>query len=280
MSRKFLAVMLASVLGAAGVLAMTEHRSATTTATQANAPVPITDTAYAAESGGYSEAYLGDFKSGYADGFNAGVSGYSFPDDSSMTSNARGYLDGYSQGFTDGQSQQATLRNRLCDQASAAVISSAPAVYGQPSRYARSTRTATTRTLGDRAYNNNYNYNPAPRENLGIGSTARKALLIAGGAGAGAGLGGAIGGGKGALIGALVGGGTGTVLAVKKKPSRAFNRRVSKKSLLTKTAIGAGAGVLVGALAGGKRGALAGAALGGGGGALWSLMSGKRSSRR
>ena len=40
------------------------------------------------------------------------------------------------------------------------------------------------------------------------------------------------------------------------------------------------AGALIRALAGGKRGALSGLALGGGGGALWSLMSGKRRGQR
>ena len=131
--------------------------------------------------------------------------------------------------------------------------------------------------LGDRAYNQETRARAVDR---GIGSTARKALLIGGGAAVGAGLGGAIGGGKGAAIGALVGGGAGTYMAVKRKPQRAFNRRVTAKHVATRSLIGAGAGALIGALAGGKRGALAGAALGGGGGALWSVMSGRRVSRR
>jgi YmgG-like glycine-zipper protein len=271
MSRKFMAVLLAAVLGAAGVLAFSTDRTTQAGDRYADTSAPVAKTALASNSGSNSSAenepYLGDFKSGYADGFNAGVTGHSYPDESSMASNSRGYIDGYSQGFTDGQGQQSTLRSELCQRAGVAALSSGPAYYGG-SRYAGTRRVASSRTLGDRYDSREYD--------RGIGTTARRALMIAGGAAAGAGLGGAFGGKKGALIGALVGGGTGTALAFTKKPSRAFNRRVSGKSVLTKTLIGAGAGAAIGALTGGKRGALSGAALGGGGGALWSLLSGRR----
>jgi hypothetical protein len=275
---KFLAAMLAAVLAAAGVLSLSNHRPSTD---DASASVVKTALASSPEtsansSGINTEAYIGDFKSGYADGFNAGVTGLGFPDEASMASNARGYLDGFSQGYTDGQGQQANLRSRLCRTAGVASLTASPAVYGH-SRYARANRAGYSRVLGDRAYND---YAYAPRYDRGIGSTARKALLIGGGAALGAGLGGAIGGKKGALIGALVGGGGGTAMAFTKKPRRAFDRNVSKKSVLTKSLIGAGAGAAIGALAGGKRGALAGAALGGGGGLLWSVLNGKRSYRR
>ncbi|HVF92553.1 MAG TPA: hypothetical protein VNH22_20970 [Blastocatellia bacterium] len=282
MSTRFMAVLLAAVLAAAGVLALSNSpRSNAGNYDQASAPA--LKTALSADPGANNEAYIGDFKSGYADGFNAGVAGLSYPDESSMEANSRGFLDGFSQGYTDGQGQQASLRNQLCRTAGTAALSSAPAYYGE--RYGRSSYGSSSRTssgtLGDRAYrSSNDDVYYRPREDRGIGSTARKALLIGGGAAAGAGLGGAIGGKKGALIGALVGGGTGTALAVTKKPSRAFNRSVSRKSVLTKGLIGAGAGAVVGALIGGKRGALAGAALGGGGGALWGVVNGKRSSRR
>jgi hypothetical protein len=277
MTQKFLAVLLAAVLGAMGVLAFSNERPSSQTSEYASSTAPIARTTLAADTenrnsiaGSGNEAYLADFKSGYADGFNAGVAGYEYPDQSALSNNSRGYLDGYGQGYTDGQGQQAALRSQLCRNASVAAVS--PGAYYGGSSFARPRATSSSsRVLADR-----YERREVDR---GIGTTARRALLIAGGAAAGAGLGGAFGGKKGALIGALVGGGTGTALAFTKKPSRAFNRRVTTKSTLTKTLIGAGAGAAIGALAGGKRGALAGVALGGGGGALWSLMSGKRTRR-
>lgn len=278
MSTKFLAVVLAAILAAAGVLSFSNHRPATDEASPLAVKTALASNPESGvnSSGVSTDAYIGDFKSGYADGFNAGATGLGFPDEASMTSNARGYLDGFSQGYTDGQGQQANLRSRLCRTAGVASLTASPAAYRQ-SRYGRVNQAISSRVLGDRAYND---YAYAPRYDNGIGSTARKALMIGGGTALGAGLGGAIGGKKGALIGALVGGGGGTALALSKKPARAFNRRVSKKSVVTKSLIGAGAGAAIGALAGGKRGALAGAALGGGGGLLWSLLNGKRTYRR
>ncbi|HEX8184988.1 MAG TPA: hypothetical protein VF747_09565 [Blastocatellia bacterium] len=276
MSTKFLAVVLAAVFAAAGVLSLTNHRPSTEgdSSSVVKTALAADPAATGSNPGIITDAYIGDFKSGYADGFNAGVTGLSYPDETSMASSARGYLDGFSQGYTDGQGQQANLRNRLCRTAGIASLTASPSVYG--TQYARSSRLRSTRVLGDREYNYAY----ARRSDNGIGSTARKAMLIGGGAALGAGFGGAFGGRKGALIGALVGGGTGTALAVTKKPGRVFNSRVSKKSVLTKSLIGAGAGAAIGALAGGKRGALAGVALGGGGGLLYSLLSGRRSYRR
>lgn len=273
MSTKFIAMVLAAVLAAAGVLAFSNSKSTSRVARNDGSSSQVVRTAQAADSTSTTgDAYIGDFKAGYADGFNSGVASLSYPDQGSMASNARGYLDGFSQGYTDGQNQQANLRNKLCGAASTqTTAASSSNVYG--SSYARSNRVASSRVLGDHYYEPRKAYN-------GIGSTARKAMMIGGGAAIGAGLGGALGGKKGALIGALVGGGTGTALAVTKKPSRAFNRRVTTKSVLTKSLIGAGAGTVIGALAGGKRGALAGAALGGGGGLVWSLLSGRRTYRR
>lgn len=272
MSVRFIAIMLAATLSAAGVLALSNNSPSQKVSRLQPVAVAGVDTVSANGAGAISDAYVGDFKSGYADGFNAGATGLGYPDQSSMASNARGYLEGFNQGYTDGQGQQANLRNNLCG--TGTVGSS----YRQG--YSNSRRAGTSRVLGDRAYNNNYSSSRAERVDNGLSENARKWLLIGGGAAAGAGLGGAIGGGKGAIIGALAGGGTGTYLAVKKKPARVFNRRVSTRSIATKSLIGAGAGTIIGALAGGKRGALAGAALGGGGGAIWSLINGKRNSRR
>ena len=276
MSMKFTAIMLAAVLAAAGVLSFNSQRSAKDGSVLEASVLASPNASQPNNAEAPSDAYLGDYKTGYADGFNAGVASLAYPNDSQMASTARGYLDGFTQGYSDGQNQQASLRNQLCDKNT--VSQGAEGSHPSASQTAGSSRRGgEARVLGDRAYNQETRARTVDR---GIGSTARKALLIGGGAAVGAGLGGAIGGGKGAAIGALVGGGAGTYMAVKRKPQRAFNRRVTAKHVATRSLIGAGAGALIGALAGGKRGALAGAALGGGGGALWSVMSGRRISRR
>jgi hypothetical protein len=276
MSMKFTAIMLAAVLAAAGVLSFNSQRSTKDGSALEASVLASSNASQPNNSEAPSDAYLGDYKTGYADGFNAGVASLAYPNDSQMASTARGYLDGFTQGYSDGQSQQASLRNQLCDKNT--VGQGAEGTYPYASQQgAASDRAGNGGVRGGRAYNTERHARTVDR---GIGSTARKALLIGGGAAVGAGLGGAIGGGKGAAIGALVGGGAGTYMAVKKKPQRAFNRRVTAKHVATRSLIGAGAGALIGALAGGKRGALAGAALGGGGGALWSVMSGRRVSRR
>jgi hypothetical protein len=276
MSMKFTAIMLTAVLAAAGVLSFSSHRPANDGSALEAAVLASPNAAPPTSAEAVSDAYLGDYKTGYADGFNAGVASLAYPDGSQMASTARGYLDGFAQGYGDGQNQQASLRNQLCDKDAVSQGAEGSQSYAsQPA--APSGRGGSARVLGERAYNHETR---ARRVDNGIGSTTRKALLIGGGAAVGAGLGGAIGGGKGAAIGALVGGGAGTYMAVKKKPQRAFNRRITARHVATRSLIGAGAGALIGALAGGKRGALAGAALGGGGGALWSVMSGRRSNRR
>lgn len=260
MSSKLIAVMLTTALLALAVLAFSN--SGATNAdygrTSPNVVPALADSGDASQA-----AYLSDFRDGYGEGFVAGVSALGYPDQQSMSGRSGGFLGGFEQGYADGQNQQAALRERLCSSETSGVTT-----YGVPGA-----RPAAARTLGNTVYNRE-------RVDRGIGSTARKALLIGGGAAAGAGLGAAIGGKKGAAIGALAGGGTGTALALSNKPNRAFNRRVTTKSVLTKTLIGAGAGAAIGALAGGKRGAAAGVALGGGGGALWSLMDGKRVPQR
>ncbi|HKP11540.1 MAG TPA: hypothetical protein VJZ91_05495, partial [Blastocatellia bacterium] len=192
MSMKFTAIMLAAVLGAAGVLSFSSHRStsdrsaleasvlASPEATQPNTAEPVSD------------AYIGDYKTGYADGFNAGVSSLTYPDNSQMASPARGYLDGFAQGYADGQGQQASLRNQLCDKNTVGQGAAVGQPYA-PQRAGAARRAGEARVLGDRAYNNEAR---ATRVDRGMGSTARKALLIGGGAAVGAGLGGAFGGGK------------------------------------------------------------------------------------
>ena len=268
MHMRLIAVVLAAVMATAGVMAFTGHSPSTptTTAETSAARAPIQPEA----DGG---AYLDDFKAGYADGFGSGALSFSFPDQASMASNSRGYLDGFTQGYGDGEEQRSTLRSEICSNARVSNVTGGVPGGSAAPRYAAANRIA-ARPSAERNYESRaYDRKPVDR---GISGTARKAILIGGGAALGAGLGGAVGGRKGALVGALVGGGGGTALALTKKPSRAFDRRVSNKTMLVNTLLGAGAGAGIGALAGGKRGALAGAGLGGGGGAIWSLVNGKR----
>src|SRR5215211_3353090 len=132
MSTKFLAVVLAAVFAAAGVMALSNQRPSGNDATSSVVKTALASSpeSSASVSGINTDAYIGDFKSGYADGFNAGVTSLSYPDESSMASNARGYLDGFSQGYTDGQGQQANLRSRLCRTAGVASLTASPASYG------------------------------------------------------------------------------------------------------------------------------------------------------
>ena len=277
MKVRLIAVVLAAVLTTAGVMAFSGHSpsSSTTegslTARKAAAVQPEAD------GGG---AYLDDFKAGYADGFGSGALSFNFPDQSSMASNARGYLDGFTQGYSDGGEQSSNLRSELCTNARVSAVTGGQSGYsGTQSGYSATPRNAASNRLASQPAANRYydsrSYTEKPIDR-GISSTTRKAILIGGGAALGAGLGGAVGGKKGALVGALVGGGGGTALALSKNPNRAFNRRVSGKSMVVNTLLGAGAGAGIGALAGGKRGALAGAGLGGGGGAIYTLVTGKR----
>jgi hypothetical protein len=210
---------------------------------------------------------VADFKTGYADGFTTGVAAMAYPDQTTLSGRSADYVTAFNQGYSDGQNEQSGIRERLCYVSENNVGAAPTSGSYSSSSYSSSQRSvATSRTLGARV----------ERVDPGIGSTARKAILIGAGAATGAGIGAAVGGKKGAGIGALIGGGTGTALALTKQPNRAFNRRVTTKSVVTKTLIGAGAGAAIGALTGGKRGAAAGAALGGGGGAIWSLIDGRR----
>ena len=269
MKIRFIAVVLAAVLATAGVMAFSGHSPSSSTTTE-----PLTSrNSVAVQPEADSGAYVDDFKAGYADGFGSGALSFSFPDQTSMASNSRGYLDGFTQGYGDGQEQRPNLRSELCTNARVSVVTGAQPGYSAAPRYAASNRIASRQAVPRYDESRPFERKPIDR---GINSTTRKAILIGGGAALGAGLGGAVGGRKGALVGALVGGGSGTALALSKNPTRAFNRRVSGKSMVVNTLLGAGAGAGIGALAGGKRGALAGAGLGGGGGALWTLVSGKR----
>ena len=269
MKIRFIAVVLAAVLATAGVMAFSSNSPSSSTTVE---PLASRKSA-AVQPEADSSAYVDDFKAGYADGFSSGALSFSFPEQSSMASNSRGYLDGFTQGYGDGGEQRPNLRSELCTNTRVSEVTGAQPGYSAAPRYAASNRMASRQ-----AATRNYDSRPYERRPIdrGISGTTRKAILIGGGAALGAGLGGAVGGRKGALVGALVGGGSGTALALSKNPTRAFDRRVSGKTMVVNTLLGAGAGAGIGALAGGKRGALAGAGLGGGGGAIWTLVTGKR----
>jgi hypothetical protein len=265
MSKKLIGIALAVVLVGAGFLALNQSSSVgdSTKSTPSSSQLP--EPATQANKDIDAQAVLAEYKAGFADGFYAGAADYNYPDAAAFSERTADYGAGFSEGYSAGQNQQAEIRSRLCNAEVSSNMSPLPSSRTAPAP----APAASTGALGNRVYN-------SERVDQGLGSTARKALIIGSGAAIGAGVGAAVGGKKGAAIGALAGGGGGTALALTKKPSRAFNRRTTTKSTLTKALIGAGAGAGIGALAGGKRGAAAGAAIGGGSGVVWSLIGGKR----
>jgi hypothetical protein len=124
--------------------------------------------------------YLSDFKTGYTDGYNAGLSSEST---SVAATNRTGYNDGYKEGYTDG------YQARVNQQPQTVVTSAA-----RPARVVQ--REVVYRSA------------PAARKK---NSTLKTVLTIAAPAAVGAGVGGAVGGGKGAGVGALIGGGGGAL---------------------------------------------------------------------
>src|SRR5262245_292674 len=129
--------------------------------------------------------YLSDFKTGYTDGYNAGMSGQS----SSVTNTTRaGYNDGYKNGYADGF--QARAKQGVARPVSRA--SRQEVVYR-----------SSARRRGD--------------------SKLKTVLTIAAPAAIGAGIGAAAGGGRGAAAGALgslIGGGGGALYQVLKNRNR------------------------------------------------------------
>jgi hypothetical protein len=123
--------------------------------------------------------YLSDFKTGYTDGYNAGLS--SEPT-SVVATNRTGYNDGYKDGYTDGYKARVNQQQT--------VVTSV----------ARPTRVVQREVV--------YRSAPAARKK---NSTLKTVLTIAAPAAIGAGVGGAVGGGKGAGVGALIGGGGGAL---------------------------------------------------------------------
>jgi hypothetical protein len=132
--------------------------------------------------------YLSDFKTGYTDGYNAGLT--SEPT-SVVTTNRTGYNDGYKEGYTDGYKARVNPPQQT-------VVTSA----------ARPARVVQREVV--------YRSAPARKRN----STLNTVLTIAAPAAIGAGVGGAVGGGKGAGVGALIGGGGGALYTLIKNRDR------------------------------------------------------------
>ncbi len=152
-------------------------------------PAPLAEASVAAN--GDQAFYLTDFKTGYADGYNAGLSGQS---SSAINTDRAGYNEGFKKGYADGyqaRAKQATLNSRAPAR-TVTRVSRQEVVY-RPSG-------STARRRGD--------------------SKLKTVLTIAAPAAIGAGIGAAAGGGKGAAAGALIGGGGGALYHLIKNRNR------------------------------------------------------------
>jgi hypothetical protein len=121
--------------------------------------------------------YLNDFKSGYSDGYNSGLTGQG----AALATTRAGYNEGFKTGFADGYQSRADVP------ATTAGIAPQRVVYRSSGRGRA--------TFSERKRN----------------STLKTVLTIAAPAALGAGVGGAFGGKKGAGVGALLGGGGGAL---------------------------------------------------------------------
>jgi len=149
---------------------------------EASLATPAETTAAASESQAF---YLSDFKTGYTDGYNAGMSGQS----SNVTNTTRaGYNDGFKNGYADGFQTRA--------------------------------KQGVTRPV-TRAARQEVVYRPSGSSARRRGDSKLKTVLtIAAPAAIGAGIGAAAGGGRGAAAGALIGGGGGALYHVLKNRNR------------------------------------------------------------
>lgn len=136
--------------------------------------------------------YLSDFKTGYNDGYQAGLNGQTGV--ATVDTSRQGYNEGYKEGYTDAYQAQAENPN-----------AATPAV-------ARTTRERVVyRTASQPVYRA-----PARKSR----SKLKTALTIAAPAAIGAGIGAMFGGKKGAGIGALLGGGGGAIYELRKRRNR------------------------------------------------------------
>lgn len=141
--------------------------------------------------------YLKDYKVGYDDGYNAGVTGQM----GNVPSTDR---EGYNEGFKEGYGDAVQTRN-------------APPVQAAPASVI--TRTVPVAYRGGQQTYYRPAYRPAPVARKRT-SKLKTALTIAAPAAIGAGIGVAAGGKKGAAVGALVGGGGGALYHLIKNRNR------------------------------------------------------------
>ncbi len=125
-----------------------------------------------------SQFYLSDYKTGYADGYQAGLTGQG---PNLVNTTRAGYQEGFKKGFSDGYQAQ----------------------VGAPAEL----RATTSNT----AFARPVVYRRAPRSARRRNSKLKTALTIAAPAAIGAGVGAIAGGKKGAGAGALIGGGAGAL---------------------------------------------------------------------
>lgn len=128
--------------------------------------------------------YLSDFKTGFSDGYNSGLSGDGA---GALNTTRTGYNDGFKQGFAEGYQARVTDNGATTTSTIVRVPARERVVYRTVSRERAS--------FSQRRHN----------------SKLKTILTIAAPAAIGAGVGGAFGGGKGAGVGALLGGGGGAL---------------------------------------------------------------------
>ena len=151
------------------------------------------------ENAGKEQFYLSDFKTGYNDGYQAGVSGQ--PGTSNIETSRQGYNEGYKEGYTDAYQAQAGNAN-----AEPLARTSVTPVAASAAR-----QRVVYRTVNQPVYRA-----PVRRGR----SKLQTALTIGAPAALGAGIGAMFGGKKGAGIGALLGGGGGAIYELRKHSRR------------------------------------------------------------
>ncbi len=194
-SHRIIAVSLIGLLLLTGVvIGRISKSSSTTNAAEENKvvasdvqPQPVTDAT------NNDQFYLSDFKTGYNDGYQAGLTKQTGT--ANVDTSRQGYNEGYKEGYTDAYQEEVEPDTRA---------SATPAAV-------RSTRTRTV-------YRNSYQpvYRAPARKGR---SKLKTALTIAAPAAIGAGIG-AMFGKKGAGIGALLGGGGGAIYELRKRRNR------------------------------------------------------------
>lgn len=197
---KIIAASLIGLLLLTGFIAGRTTTSATnaadTNTVEASKPaVSHTEAQPVAEAATNDQFYLSDFKTGYNDGYQAGLSRQTGTAD--VETSRQGYNEGYKEGYTDAYQADAGNPN----------AESAAGVAARP---------AAVRSGGTRVVYRNVYRAPAARKGR---SKLKTALTIAAPAAIGAGIG-AMFGKRGAGIGALLGGGGGAIYELRKRRNR------------------------------------------------------------